>query len=230
MLLKIGIILTGICILIGQFIRQARRKRQRDLRELEFSLGLTGAQFAERILDVKGVEGVEIVESRALLTDFYEPASRTLRLSPENYHGTDLAAVGMAAHEAGHAIQNQSNHSPLGWRNSAIKFTIYGTALVFLGCIPLLILYRQVGLMVLGVSWALILLQNLITLPVEIDASARVKDVIYDGRILRRGKEGDKLEEMLGAATLDKVSGFVRFWDYIFSWIFPWRRRRTGPR
>lgn len=225
MLLKIGILLFGISSLIGMAARQFRLKREGKFRLVDFSLNLTGAEFAQRILSLKDVEGVEIVESRALLTNHYDPRTKILKLAPENFHGRNLASAGIAAHEVGHAIQHAAAHKPLLWRQSAIKSTAYLSTLFFAISIPLLIIRPRIGMAVLGGSWALILLQNIMTMPVEIDASGRAKDVIYNTRLVKAGKEFNQLEEMLHAAALEKLTGFARFWGWAFSWIFPWRRR-----
>ncbi len=228
MLLKIGTLLFGLSVIVGIAARQMRLRREMQCRLLPFSLGLTGAEFARRVLEAKGIEDVEIVESNALITNHYLPATKTLRLAPENFHGCNLAAAGIAAHEAGHAIQQAAGFRPLLWRQSAIKTTAYLTPLFFAISLPLLVIRPRVGLMVLGASWALIRLNNLMSLPTEFDASGRAKDVIYNARIVKVGKEFNSLEEMLHAASLEKVSGFLRFWDWLFYWILPWRRRRQS--
>tara|TARA_R110002096_G_scaffold4501_17_gene21156 strand:+ start:4962 stop:5654 length:693 start_codon:yes stop_codon:yes gene_type:complete len=225
MLLRIGILLFGISSLIGMAARQFRLKREGKFRLEDFSLDLTGAELARRILSLKKIEDVEVVESRALLTNHYDLRTKTLKLAPENFHGQTLAAAGIAAHEAGHAIQHAAGHKPLLWRQSAIKSTAYLTTLFFAISLPLMVIRPRVGMAVLGGSWSMILLQNILTMPVEFDASGRAKDVIYNTRLLKAGKEFNQLEEMLHAATLDKLGGFARFWAWAFSWIFPWRRR-----
>ncbi len=225
MLLRIGTLLFGLSLLVGMAARQFRLKREGKFRLEPFSLDLTGAELARRVLETKGIEDVEIVESRALLTNHYDPGSKTLRLAPENFFGRNLASAAISAHEAGHAIQHAAGHKPLFWRQSAIKSTIYLTNLFLLLSLPLLVIRPRLGMAVLGGSWALLLLNNILSMPVEIDASGRAKDVIYNARIVPVGKEFNRLEEMLHAAALEKLGGFAPFWSWAFSWIFPWRRR-----
>lgn len=223
MVLKLGAILFLLSALIGMLARSFHGARLRKFRKQPFSLGITGAEFARRVLKAKGVEGVEIVESRALIIDHYEPSEKTVRLSPANFRGTDLAAAGIAAHVAGHAIQHSKNHLPLHWRTSAIKFAAIGEVCVALASAPFMV-SPKIGLLVLGVGMGLIKLYSVLTLPIEFDASGRAKDIIYEKRLVRAGKEFDQLEEMLHAANLDKLSGFTRFWSWVFSWINPWKK------
>ena len=227
MLLKFGLILIGIVFLIGQFARQFRNKRDAKMRKEKFSLGLTGKEFAERILEVKGIEDVEVIESTAMLTNHYDPQRKQLRLAPENYREVNIAAAGYAAHEVGHAIQHHQRHLPLHWRQSAIKFTLFGMPGSFILLLPICVIMPRFGLLILGAVWALIRLYNVLTLPNEFDASGRAKDVIYNARIVKVGKEFDKLEEMLHAASLEKINGFWRFWSWLASWIFPWMRPKS---
>ncbi|MEM7015305.1 MAG: zinc metallopeptidase [Verrucomicrobiota bacterium] len=219
-----GPVLLGIVVLIGMMARQFHGGRLKKFRQVKFSKGITGAEFARRILKAKGIEDVEIVESRALIIDHYEPGAKEVRLSADNYNGKDLAAAGMAAHVAGHAIQHAVGHKPVHWRTSAIKFAALGEVVVALASAGL-IFNPKVAMMALGLGLALVRFYSVMTLPIEFDASGRAKDVIYNARLVSAGKEFDQLEEMLHAANLDKLSGFTRFWSWIFSWIFPWRKK-----
>ena len=220
----LGPVLLGIVLIIGMAARQFYGSRLKKFREQPFSLKITGAEFARRVLKAKGIEGVTIVESRALIIDHYDPGEKEIRLSAENFEGKDLAAAGIAAHVAGHAIQHSKGHRPIHWRTSAIKFAAFGEAIVALGSVGL-IFSPKVAMIALGFGLALIRFYSVITLPIEFDASGRAKDVIYNARLVPAGKEFDQLEEMLHAANLDKLSGFTRFWGWIFSWIFPWRKK-----
>lgn len=219
-----GPVLLGIVVLIGMMARQFHGRRLKKFREVPFSKGITGAEFARRVLNAKGIDDVEIIESRALIIDHYEPSAKEVRLSSENYNGKDLAAAGMAAHVAGHAIQHAVGHKPVHWRTSAIKFAALGEVFVALASAGL-IFNPKVAMMALGLGLAFVRLYSVMTLPIEFDASGRAKDVIYNARLVSAGKEFDQLEEMLHAANLDKLSGFTRFWSWIFSWIFPWRKK-----
>lgn len=218
MFLKIGAILFGASLLVGMLSRRFLKRRLTKFREQKFSLGITGAEFARKILKAKGIDDVEVVESNGILTDHYDPDEKELRLASANFTGTDLAAAGIAAHVTGHAMQHAADHRPLMWRNSAIKFAAFGEVVVAIASAGL-ILFPRVAIFTLGVGMALIRGYNILTMPIEFDASGRAKDVIYHARIVRAGKEFDRLEEMLHAANHDKMSGFTKFWSWVFGWI-----------
>ncbi len=225
MILKAGIILVALSVLVGEMVRQFRVRRDARLRSQPSALGLSGAEAARQVLERAGVEGVEVVEANGLITNEYVPEAKTLRLAPQNFHGENRAAVGTAMHVAGHALQVEAGYRPLRWRRTAIRLTTFGTPLAFLLALPLIVFQARLGLLMLGVMWAFIRLNNLLTLPIEIDASARAKDLLLGTRMLSRGKELNGLEEMFRAAEVDKFSGFLHFWTYIFSAIFPWKKR-----
>ncbi|MEQ1841476.1 MAG: zinc metallopeptidase [Verrucomicrobiales bacterium] len=223
--LKFGILLLGFSMLIGELIRQFRIRRDVKLRQVPLSCGLSGGEFARLLLRLQGLEDVKVVESRHLVTDHYVPGAKVLRLAPQNFHGVNLAAAGLAAHEVGHAIQEEAGYRPLTWRQTVIRLTYYGSFGVFLVCIPLIVFERPLGLLLLGICWMFIRANNLLTLPAEFNASIRVKELIRRTRLLPLGREFNQLDEMMRAAELDKVSGFLKTIHYLASWIVPWRRR-----
>lgn len=223
MLLKFGILLLVASVLVGEFVRQYRVRRERKLREFRGPSGMTGEEIARKILAAEGIEDVEVVESSHLLTNHFLPARKLIRLAPENFRGSNAAALGVAVHVTGHALQDRAEHRPLQWRETAIHLTCWGTVLSFLLLLPLLVFSPRIGILALGFAWAFIRGNNLLTLPVEMDASGRAKDVLWNARILGAGKEFDAVEEMLPAAALDKVSGFLSFWHFLFRVIFPWK-------
>jgi len=227
MVFKIGALLLAFCVLTSWVAARFRGARETRARQTPFSLGLTGAELARRLLDVKSIEGVNVVESNALLTNHYDPVRRELRLSADNFHGRDLAAIGIAAHETGHAIQAHRGFRPLLWRLSAIRYNAYASICVFVFAAPFFVASPRVALLIWGLGWFTIRLSDLSTLPVEWNASARAKDALYDARILRLGPEFDQLQEMMRAAALDKMHGFARFWEWLFSVVFPWRKPKA---
>ncbi|MFT5471518.1 MAG: Zn-dependent membrane protease YugP [Verrucomicrobiales bacterium] len=222
---KIALILFGASMIVGMLSRRFHKARLTKFREQEFSLGITGAEFARRILKAKGLEQIEVVESNALLTDHYDLDSKTILLSSANFSGTDLAAAGTSAHVTGHAMQHAVEHRPLQWRTQAIKFAALGEVIVALASAGFLIPSKQSAMLILGFGMAMIRGYNVMTMPVEFDASGRAKDTIYHARLVRAGKEFDRLEEMLHAANHDKMSGFTRFWSWVSGWIFPWKKK-----
>ena len=133
--------------------------------------GMTGAQAAERILHSAGIYDVSIARVQGSLTDHYDPRSKTLRLSDSTYGSSSVAAVGVAAHECGHAIQHQQHYAPLGLRSALVPAANLGSTLawpIFLvGLIASLPFLTTAGI----VLFSLAVLFQLITLPVEINAS-----------------------------------------------------------
>src|SRR4051812_45929236 len=134
--------------------------------------GATGAEVAAAILDRAGIRDVEIVSHDEMLGDHYDPTHKRLVLSEQNYHGNSLAALGVAAHECGHAIQHQIAYAPLHWRMAAVGAVNFVNPMV--GFLPLLgmigfLPWRSV-MVFMAFGMGVIMLFNLITLPVEFDA------------------------------------------------------------
>jgi Zn-dependent membrane protease YugP len=167
--------------------------------------GYTGAQVARRILDDNGLENVAIELTPGELTDHYDPRVRKLRLSHSIYNGRSLASLGVAAHEAGHALQHATGYAPLHIRNNIAPVAQFGSSLSF----PLLILgiiMSAPSLVQLGVLlFTGVVLFQLITLPVEFNASNRALNILVtEGFISRDEVSGTK--KVLSAAALTYVA------------------------
>ena len=174
--------------------------------------GLTGAQAAERILQWAGIRDVEIVPGNSFLGDHYDPLNKKLVLSPDNFSGTSAANVGVAAHECGHALQHQQHYFPLELRMGSVYATHYASIIVTY--LPLLAIFLHlitpyVYLWLMTASLGVIMLFNLITLPVEFDASARAKVVLQQLNIVRPGPEAAAVNSTLNAAGLTYVAAFI---------------------
>lgn len=188
-----------------------RRKKFTRIYEEEqkytISSKITGAELVRKILNSKGITDVEIVKGRGILPDFYDPARRRLTLSPQHYGGSSYSGLGVAAHEAGHVIQHIEGHRPLLWRNSAIKATVFLTlpAIVF-GALMILVGIKYPGLMVLF-GWPLLSLGNLITLPIEMDASERVKRRLESLKVFKNLDERVGIERVIDASCAKYVDG-----------------------
>jgi hypothetical protein len=171
--------------------------------------GLTGAQAARRILDDAGLRDVPVEEVEGQLTDHYDPTKRALFLSADNYQGSSVAAVGVAAHEAGHALQHQAAYALLNLRMALVPVTQFAS--VAYGGI--LLLGWVMGLMkfmlpVIIVVFAIITLFQLITLPVEYDASARAKAQLFRLGLVREDERAG-VSKVLDAAALTYVAALV---------------------
>jgi uncharacterized protein len=158
----------------------------RSQSQVPLSSGLTGADVAARILKKSGLPGVGIEVSHGFLSDHYDPSTRTLRLSQESYYGRSVAAAGIAAHEAGHALQHAQGYWPMKLRQKLVPLANLGTQLgVLMVVIGLLV--GLLGLAKIGVViFAGFVVFTLVTLPVEIDASSRAKAALAESRLLPR--------------------------------------------
>ena len=171
--------------------------------------GLTGAQAARRILDDAGLTNVPVEEVEGKLTDHYDPTKRALFLSSDNYHGNSVAAVGVAAHESGHALQHQAAYAMLHLRMALVPITnfastIYG-GILLLGWIMGM---TKIMLPIIIVVFGVITLFQLITLPVEYDASARAKEQLFRLGLVRESERAG-VAKVLDAAALTYVAALV---------------------
>ena len=169
---------------------------------------ITGREAAQYVMQKAGIHDVEITATRGHLTDHYDPAKKRLVLSEENYNGYSLAAVCVAAHEAGHAIQHATGYSMLQLRMSLVPITMFASQLL-----PFIIIggffFGMLGLIKLGVLVYLVLtIFQLVTLPVEFDASRRAKAELVATGILQRD-EMEGVNKTLDAAALTYVAAFV---------------------
>lgn len=174
--------------------------------------GITGAQAARRILDSNGLNMVSIERVNGFLSDHYDPRSKTLRLSPQVFDTPSLAAVGVAAHEAGHAIQDQKHYAPLRLRSLMVPSVQFGS---WLGPIVFMVgLFMSsaagdtialIGLVLFGLT----ALFAVVTLPVEFDASRRAKKLLVTDGVLTP-QEVKGVDKVLDAAALTYVAAALQ--------------------
>jgi Zn-dependent membrane protease YugP len=165
--------------------------------------GITGAQVARGLLDRNQLRDVPVEITQGTLSDHYDPRTRVLRLSPDVYHGTSLASLGVAAHETGHAVQHAHAYFPLALRNGIFPIANIGShlgyILFFLGFLfggsSMLI---DLGILLFSCS----VFFTLITLPVEYNASSRAMEMLTEGGYLSRGEEATGARRVLNAAAL----------------------------
>ena len=187
--------------------------------EVECQPKLTGAGVARKILEASGIDDVEIVEHWGLFPDFYDPKRKRLALSRPHFRGSNAAAYGIAAHEAGRALQDKAKFAPLQKRLSAIKSTQYLSPLIFvLGITALLARFpsAKIAVLIMMAAWAALLLGNIVTMPVEADATQRAKEVLGKLRIFRDSAEEKATLKMAKAAGLMYVSGFLNTLKWLF--------------
>lgn len=201
------LVLVGavICLIASARVNTTFRKYSR-YRSMS---GMTGAQAAERILRAAGIHDVQIRHIAGNLTDHYDPRNKTLSLSDSVYGSDSVAAVGVAAHECGHAIQHHNSYVPLSLRSAIVPVANIGSTLAWPLIIIGLFISRSTGQMLITagiICFSLAVLFQLITLPVEFNASRRAVRILGDTGILG----SDELvytKRVLGAAALTYVAG-----------------------
>lgn len=198
------LLLVGPTILLAMAAQGMTRSAFNKYSKIRTARGLTGAQAARLLLDRAGIRDVEVVQSQGFLSDHYNPMNKTLALSPQVYSMPSVSAVGVACHEAGHAIQHATNYAPL-WARSALvstaRFSNLGIGIIFIG----LLLSAQ-GLVAIGaLLFSGIVVFQLVTLPVEFDASARAKRLAFEhGLVTTQEQQG--MSKVLNAAALTYVA------------------------
>ena len=168
--------------------------------------GITGAEAAQRILRAAGITDVQVVPIRGSLTDHYDPRTKTVSLSEDIYGRNSLAAVGVAAHECGHAIQDATNYAPLNIRSAIVPAANIGSQLSWVFIIVGAILSFNQTLITIGIiMFSAAVLFQLVTLPVEFNASARALEQLESNGILYRD-EVSQTRKVLSAAALTYVA------------------------
>jgi Zn-dependent membrane protease YugP len=181
--------------------------------------GITGAQAARRLLDGQGLHDVTIEEARGFLSDHYDPRSRTLRLSPKVARTDSLAAVGVAAHEAGHALQHAAAYWPLQVRSAMVPTVQFGSwlgpVIFFLGLMMNLTSIAWLGVILFGG----VALFSLVTLPVELDASRRAKALLQERFMVdSQGMVG--ISKVLNAAAMTYVAAAIQAISTLLYYVF----------
>ena len=171
--------------------------------------GVTGAQAAYEVLRVHGVHDVGIRPCRGNLTDHYDPRSKTLRLSDATYNSNSVAAVGVAAHECGHAIQHETGYVPLSVRGSLVPVANFGSTIAWPLILIGLIINSNMSVLLLNLgilAFAFAVLFQIVTLPVEFNASGRALKILGNSGILYEDEVRD-VRKVLTAAALTYVAG-----------------------
>lgn len=192
-----------LCLLASAQVKSTYAKYQK-VRSLS---GMTGAQAAERILQYSGIYDVRIARVSGNLTDHYDPRSKVLNLSDAVYDNNSVAAIGVAAHECGHAIQDNQGYAALRFRAALVPVANFGATISW----PIIILgvvfgYSQSLINIGIILFSSVVIFQLVTLPVEFNASRRAVNVLNDSGILY-DEEIKYTKKVLGAAALTYVAG-----------------------
>lgn len=195
-----GLLISGIASYLTQraFNKYSKVRSRR---------GYTGAQAAQILLDQAGIHDVQVVPTRGFLSDHYNPASKQLALSEAVYASNSIAAVGVACHEAGHAIQHANHYAPLWVRSALVPMASIGSGLGYIVMLVGLMIHPYV-VFAGALLFACVLLFQIVTLPVEFDATARAKKLIVEAGIIDRD-ERTGVDSVLNAAALTYVAAVI---------------------
>lgn len=215
--MTLWIVLIAIPILLGLYAQMRVSSAYQKNIDVPSRGHITGAEAASAVMRSAGIENVEIVEVPGQLTDHYDPVGKKLALSSDNYRGTSLAALGVAAHEAGHAIQDKVGYSMMSVRQNLMPAVRFAAPVAyFMTGFGFWLLGRSGGLMLdIGVAaLGIMTLFQLVTLPVEFDASRRAKQQLVNLGILG-ADEMPGVNETLDAAALTYLAAFISSLGYL---------------
>jgi Zn-dependent membrane protease YugP len=202
-------IIVGPALLFAIFAQMMVKGAYSRFQRVGTARGYTGAEAAARILSSNGIRDVSIERIGGWLSDHYDPAKKVLRLSPRVYDSRSVAAVGIAAHEAGHALQHAEGYAPLQLRSALVPLAGMGSYLAF----PMILFgffLNMMGLVKIGIIlFSLLVLFQLITLPVEFNASSRAKTVLASTGIVVDQREISGVSAVLNAAAMTYVAATV---------------------
>lgn len=210
-------------LLLGLYAQWRVRSTFLQYSQVSAASGLNAERLARRLLDGAGLQNVKIEGIRGTLTDHYDPRTRTLRLSQGE--SRSLAALGVAAHEVGHAIQHAQLYRPLALRTAIVPVVNFGSQLA----VPLFLLgliFQIPGMMLLGIAaYSFFVLFTLVTLPVEFNASRRAIGLLQGGGYIATGQELEAVKRVLGAAALTYVAAAATAVLQLLYFILASRRR-----
>src|ERR1044072_1010383 len=219
------LLLIGLPLVIGLWAQFRVSRAFGKWGQVRASSNITGAEAAREILQAAQIHDVEIVETNDYLGDHYDPTRKRLCLSTNVYNTPSVAALGIAAHETGHAIQHAKAYAPLKAGMAIVPVTQIASQML-----PFIIfgglIFHMTGLITLGIYCYLILLVfQLITLPVEFDASRRAKIILQQMGIVQSGEEVAGVNKVLNAAALTYVAAFIATLGNLL-WLMSVRDRR----
>ena len=184
--------------------------------------GYTGAQAARRMLDMQGAGDVAIEQVGGFLSDHYDPRTRTLRLSPDVYSSPSLSAIGVACHEAGHALQDATHYAPLKLRSAMVPAAQFGSfasyIFILIGCMMSAghgTVLVEIGIVLFSIA----VLFSVVTLPVEWNASARAKELMVTSGIVSHDEQADAAK-VLNAAFMTYLAAAITALLELLYWLW----------
>lgn len=207
------LIIIGAAVLLGVIAQMTVMRTYAKYKQIPAQTNLTGAQVAQRILQAHGINDVQVVPGQGgELSDFYDPKKKIVSLSNNIYNTNSIAAVSVAAHEVGHAIQHATNYSFIALRNNLLPLTIISSNLsMFILMIGLIFINSSMGYTLFWVGivlYGIMGLFQLVTLPVEFDASNRALANLRELQIVPE-EDMDDAKKMLNAAAFTYVAAFL---------------------
>ena len=201
-----GLAILGFVIVIWAQINI--NNNYRKYQQFKIKKGISGQEIARKILDANGLNDIHIVETQGDLTDHYDPKRKVIRLSHAIFHEDSISSVGVAAHECGHAIQDKEGYNFMKIRSALVPFVNFVSYLGYLGLIVSIIGgitgYLKISILILLVT----ILFQLVTLPVEFDASKRAKEQLIKLNLIDE-EEHNQISKVLFAAAMTYVAGLI---------------------
>ena len=226
------VVLVLPCVLLSLWASSSVNSTFQKYSQQHSRRGITGAQAAERVLRSNGVTNVRIERVSGNLTDHYDPTTNVIRLSDSVYGNTSTAAIGVACHEAGHAVQYAQNYGPIKLRAAIIPITNIGSKLamplILIGLLLAAFENLSFGFVYLGIAcFGLSLVFQLVTLPVEFNASRRAMAAIESGELLTQEEQSGARKTLKAAAMTYVAATAVSLAQLLrLILIFGGRRRR----
>jgi Zn-dependent membrane protease YugP len=217
-------------LLLGLWAQMKVRSAFSKYSKVRSYIGLSGADVARRMLDQHGLQSVQIEQAKGFLSDHYDPRHRVLRLSPEVYQSNSIAATGVAAHEAGHAVQHKSGYLPLQLRNIMVPTVQLGS---WLGPIIFMVGLLMSSSFGTDLAWFGLILFSatavfaFITLPVEFNATNRAKEWLSASGVVT-ATDAKGVNSVLDAAALTYVAGAIQALSTILYYVFLLTGRRRN--
>jgi|LakMenEpi05Aug10_1017310.scaffolds.fasta_scaffold03332_1 Zn-dependent membrane protease YugP len=201
-------LMVGPTILLALWASFKVQSTFREYQQFGVRSGMNGAEAARAVANAGGARDVTIEETDGFLSDHYDPTSKTLRLSPDVYHGRSIAAIAVAAHEAGHAIQHAKAYTWLTFRSQMVPMVKIGSMLWIWVFLAGMLISSMPWLQTVGIIlFSATVVFQLVTLPVEFDASNRAKAVLAHTGIVSTQEEAQGVSKVLGAAAMTYVAG-----------------------
>ena len=201
-----GLAILGFIIVIWAQINV--NSNYKKYKEIKVKAGLSGQEVARKILDANGLENIHIVETQGELTDHYDPKRKVIRLSHTIFHEDSISSVGVAAHECGHAIQDKEGYTFMKIRSALVPFVNLVSYLGYFGLVVSIFAgltgYLKISILVLVIT----IIFQLVTLPVEFDASKRAKEQLIKLGLIDNDKH-EQVNKVLSAAAMTYVAGLI---------------------